>query len=238
MRRQASPLRILALLAATLALFGVLASALAPAASAHRLRHHRRTVRRRHPRPRRRGGGAVVGAGGGAATTRSSAANACANADSPAPSGSLDAMRIAVLCLVNEQRAARGLPPLTLSPLLDRSAQNWTNVMLATGNFSHGASLSGRLSAVGYNWRTGGENIATGYLTPRAVVGNWMASFDHCQNILNPSFRDVGVGELPGEIPSPIGSSGRSTTWTADFGLQMSQTAPSNNWQPADGCPY
>ena len=68
-----------------------------------------------------------------------------------------------------------------------------------------------------------------------AVVDAWMHSAEHCRNILTPTYRNVGTGVSP----HPVGSfaSGPST-WTEDFGLLMSNSAPSQNWGPADGCPY
>jgi len=161
----------------------------------------------------------------------------CANADTPATSAPVDAMRVAVVCLVNQQRTQRGLPSLTASVQLDNSAQSWNDVMVSTGLFTHGPgnAFSGRISAAGYDWQSAGENIATGYLTPRGVVKAWMASLDHCQNILEPSYRDVGTGETPSGVSSQ--QSGPAT-WTQDFGLQASQSAASSNHGPQNGCPY
>jgi len=141
----------------------------------------------------------------------------------------------AVVCLIDEQRHSRGLPGLRENARLNRSAQGWTNVMVTHRDFSHGADFAARISAVGFNWSNVGENIATGYSTPSAVVKAWMASKGHCQNILNPVYRYVGTGVSNDSI------SGYSTldgTWTQDFGLLMGQHAASGNWGPAEGCPY
>jgi uncharacterized protein YkwD len=159
----------------------------------------------------------------------------CANADAPATASSLGTMRDAVVCLINQQRTRRGLPALGVSDQLNRSAQGWTTAMIATGQFTHGADFAARITAVGYDWQSAGENIATGYPTPRAVVTAWMASTDHCQNILDPAFRDVGTGESD----SPVGTvASGPATWTQDFGLPMSASAPSHNHGPQTGCPY
>jgi len=144
-------------------------------------------------------------------------------------------MDAAVDCLINQERTSRGLPGLSVSSPLNRSAQNWNDSMISSGNFTHGSNFAGRISAVGYNWQTAGENIATGYLTPAQVVGAWMASTDHCHNILDPSFRNVGTGETPSRVGN--WASGPAT-WTQDFGLLMSQSAPSGNHGPQNGCPY
>jgi uncharacterized protein YkwD len=144
-------------------------------------------------------------------------------------------MDTAVVCLTNQQRVRHGLHALKVSWRLNRVAQNWTDEMIATGNFDHGTDLAGRISAVGYNWQAAGENIATGYATPRSVVIAWMASPEHCRNILDPSFRSIGVGESP----SPVGGVATGpSTWTQDYGLLMSQSPPSHNHGPQNGCPY
>ncbi len=163
------------------------------------------------------------------------AARACANATTPATSASTADMRSAVLCLINQQRAAHRLPGLKESGLLDRSAQSWTNVMVTTGNFWHGVNFAARITAVGFTWRDAGENIATGFPTPANVVAAWMASKDHCENILDPNYSRVGTGLSR----RPVGSfaSGPST-WTQDFALPMLAGPPSRNAAPMRGCPY
>lgn len=168
--------------------------------------------------------------GAGAAATPSAR---CAGADLPASAAAPAAMRTAVVCLVNQQRTARHLPALRSSARLDRSAQLWTNVMIKTATFSHGIDFSARIDATGYFWSAAGENIASGFQTPRQVMTAWMASTDHCHNILDPSFADVGTGLST----QPLGSYGAST-WTQDFGLWMGHPAPSQNLTPSRGCPY
>jgi uncharacterized protein YkwD len=142
-------------------------------------------------------------------------------------------MRNAVLCLVNRQRTARHLPTLRSSARLDRSAQLWTNVMIRTAIFSHGVDFSARISATGYFWSAAGENIATGFQTPQQVVTAWMASTDHCHNILDPGYAEVGTGLST----QPLGRYGPAT-WTQDFGLWMGRAMPSRNAAPSRGCPY
>ena len=141
----------------------------------------------------------------------------------------------AVVCLLNRQRRAHGLPALHQSGELDRSAQGWTNSMVFAQGFTHGSDFAARISAVGFRWASVGENIATGFLTPAAVVRAWMASTGHCQNILNPTFRDVGAGF---DHRSILGLRSAPGTWTTDFGLPLGQGAASGNWGPASGCPY
>ena len=199
-----------------------LTGATAPAAGA--TTHSKRHARVHHRSPKRR------------VTHHAPAAPApCVNANIPATSASVDAMRAAVVCLVNQQRSKHGLPGLTASAQLNSSAQAWNNAMVAANIFTHGTNFAGRIGATGYNWQYAGENIATGYPTPSAVVTAWMASPDHCRNILDPHFRNVGTGESPAGIASE--QSGAST-WTQDFGLLMSQSPLSGSTGPQNGCPY
>jgi len=160
---------------------------------------------------------------------------ACAGANARAGSASTQVLRAAVVCLINQERAAHHLPVLTASPLLNNSAQRWTNAMVSSDQFTHGTNFAGRISAAGYDWRSAGENIATGFATPRSVVAAWMASSGHCQNILNPSYRNIGTGVSRRIVKGYATGVG---TWTQDFALGMHQSAPSGNYGPASGCPY
>jgi uncharacterized protein YkwD len=162
-------------------------------------------------------------------------ARGCAAAHATIAHASRAQLQRAVVCLINHQRHARGLPRLRENQRLNRSAQGWTDVMVTHRDFSHGADFAARISAVGFDWSNVGENIATGYSTPARVVTAWMASKGHCQNILNPQYRDVGTGVSDRSI---AGYSSLAGTWTQDFALLMGQHAPSANWAPAEGCPY
>ena len=183
---------------------------------------------------------AGVGAGGAAAAGAAAGAGAagshtCANAHVAATASNLKRMRAAVLCLVNHQRTSRGLPALREDTRLDRAAQGWSSHMVATHQFTHGHNFAGRISAQGYNWSAAGENIATGYPDPSSVVAGWMASAGHCRNILDPSFRAIGIGMVARPV---TGYASGPATWTQDFGLAMGVKPPSHKYGPRNGCPY
>jgi len=162
-------------------------------------------------------------------------ARGCPNANRPATRSTIPAMRAAVVCLINEERAAHGLPGLRADDRLNNSAQSWSNKMVATHSFTHGTNFAARISAAGFKWSSAGENIATGFMTPRQVVNGWMASTGHCENILSPTYRDVGTGvnrhAVGGYATGPA-------TWTQDFALPMGKSAPSRSVGPMDRCPY
>jgi uncharacterized protein YkwD len=167
-----------------------------------------------------------------------SAGGACANADAVASQSSAGALRSAVVCLINRERTDRRLPALHALRRLDRSAQSWTGAMVSERNFSHmgaGSDPGSRVTAAGYDWSAVGENIATGFATPRQVVAAWMASTDHCHNILDPQYTDVGTGVVAAPV---AGFASGAATWTQDFGLPADASPPSGNAAPANGCPY
>src|SRR5438067_1404613 len=77
------------------------------------------------------------------------AAIGCPNATTPATASSAQAMDAAVLCLVNEQRTKRGLPSLAQQSQLETVAQQWTDSMVSSGQFTHGLNFAGRITASG-----------------------------------------------------------------------------------------
>ncbi|MFC9317107.1 sigma-70 family RNA polymerase sigma factor [Streptomyces nigra] len=147
----------------------------------------------------------------GQAPTRASRKAASAP-QQEAPSGTVGQ----VVALVNKERAAAGCGPLAEDSLLDKSAQTHSADMAARDFFDHtnpdGADPGQRITAAGYRWSTYGENIAMGQQTPEAVMESWMNSPGHRANILNCSFKDIGVGvhEGPG-----------GPWWTQNFGAKL-----------------
>jgi uncharacterized protein YkwD len=174
-------------------------------------------------------------AGAEARVAANVATQACAHANTTVAAASAQEMRTAVVCLIDTQRRAHHLPPLRQDKRLNRAAQAWTNTMFAHQAFTHGSQLGSRIEAVGFAFSVAGENIATGFPAPSAVVQAWMASTGHCRNILNPSYADVGTGVSRHSIG---GSSPGGATWTQDLGLPSGHAAPSSDWGPANGCPY
>jgi len=142
----------------------------------------------------------------------------------------LDQARRSIRCLLNRQRARRGIPRLESDRKLTRASQNHNEYMQQTDCFAHTCrgerDLSGRLGLVGYlvggltRWAAG-ENIAWGGQdrgSPKAIVRAWMNSPGHRANILNSTFRDLGVGFSKG---SPYSRRDDAGTYTTDFGLRI-----------------
>ena len=103
-----------------------------------------------------------------------------------------------VVRLVNAERTARGLSPLTVDWQLARVARYKSQDMRENRYFSHTSPVYGSpfqmIKSFGISYRSAGENIAKGYKTPEAVVNGWMNSPGHRANILNASFTKIGVG--------------------------------------------
>ncbi|ARF53525.1 hypothetical protein B1H19_04465 [Streptomyces gilvosporeus] len=116
-----------------------------------------------------------------------------------------------ILEIVNSERSKVGCSPLTLNAKLNKAAQDHSQDMADHRNMSHtgsdGSSPGDRITRAGYNWTAYGENIAYGYSTPESVMQGWMSSPGHKHNILDCSFKEMGVGlAQPGDY------------WTQDFG--------------------
>jgi uncharacterized protein YkwD len=137
-----------------------------------------------------------------------------------APPGYCSGNWVAVmLCLHQYARHQAGLPLLHVPETLMRAADAKSGDIVRCG-FSHsacGRPFSYRVDWAGYHWTRFGENIAfaTGSPQPsaRAVFAAWLRSTDHRANILDPAFRDVGVGSRTGLLG---GESARF--WVTEFG--------------------
>ena len=123
-----------------------------------------------------------------------------------APSSQPSAYERDVLRYTNAERAKRGLRPLALSTCGTYYARRWSAHMRGRNALSH-QSLSTIMSSCGGS--RAGENVAYGKVTARGLVTMWMNSSGHRANILNASYRSLGVGTV-------VGSDGR--VWgTQDF---------------------
>ena len=101
-----------------------------------------------------------------------------------------------ILNLLNETRAANGLPALKYSADLQTAAD--TRAMESVQNFSHlRPNGSGCETAVTVDYMVTGENliqVTSEFATAAIMVDTWMNSPTHRNNILLSSFTDVAVG--------------------------------------------
>ena len=154
-------------------------------------------------------------------------ASACENADSLPGDVRAEQLAEAVICLVNEERASRGLVSLRTHQSLELVALRHALDMEERNYFSHrswsGRRLAQRVDLTRYlpwdgDWRLG-ENLRWGtgvQASPRAAVAGWLDSESHRRNMLTSSFRDAGVGMAQG---API--AGYDDTRAATYALEL-----------------
>ena len=130
-----------------------------------------------------------------------------------------------MLCLMNRERAARGLGRVRGNARLSRAATRHSRAMVSLRFFAHvgpgSLQLSDRLRRSRYLPRRGGrwlvgENIGFGrgrMTRPARMHRAWMRSSPHRAAILESRFREVGFGIVSGR---PYGRGG--ATFTANFG--------------------
>ena len=131
-----------------------------------------------------------------------------------------------VLALVNIERANQGLSPLTWNTQLSTAAQNHSASMAINDYFSHtddldadGSSPWDRIHNAGYQYSAAAENIAAGDQTPEEVVATWMNSPEHCANILNPNYTEIGIGYF--YLQNDTGTVNSNFYWTQTFGTPL-----------------
>jgi uncharacterized protein YkwD len=156
----------------------------------------------------------------------------CQGTELTPQTGNLETVRAATFCLVNQERARHGEPPLQQNAQLEQAAQSHSDEMLVADYFEH-VSPSGetplqRVQATGYlpgppAGYAIGENIAWGTLslsTPSAIVNAWIASPEHEANILNPLFRDAAIGVAPA-APAALAQGQPGAVYAQEFGVVL-----------------
>jgi uncharacterized protein YkwD len=122
--------------------------------------------------------------------------------------------------LTNAQRRQAGLPELKFNPVLAAAAQKHSVDMALEDFFSHkspnGSNASDRAQAEGYPSTFVGENIAAGRSNPEDAVKGWMNSEGHRKNILNPNYKEIGVGYY--FLANDTGNVNYKHYWTQCFG--------------------
>jgi len=139
-------------------------------------------------------------------------ASATPAADAVVGRASDSTVRSRVVDLVNDARG-RGrkcgserfaaAPPLAISRQLTDAAEDHARDMVRKKFFDHrgsnGSQPKDRVLRAGYEPRLSGENIALGPESAEEVVAGWLDSPGHCANIMDPRFREIGVGLAVGK---------------------------------------
>jgi len=131
---------------------------------------------------------------------------ACGN-DGTGWKAAWQAFECEILALTNQRRAAgavcggKKMPPvgpLARQQQLTNSARLHAKDMGDRNYFDHytpeGKSPFDRMQAAGFSGSSMGENISAGQSSARQAMEDWMNSPHHCENIMNASFKYLGVG--------------------------------------------
>ena len=109
-----------------------------------------------------------------------------------------------LLAATNDQSAKEGLPSLRESERLSKAAMLKANDIIQNQYWDH-TSPSGVepwqwIQKTNYTYSEAGENLARDFSTADGTVAGWMASEKHRENMLKPSYSDVGFAVTNGEL--------------------------------------
>jgi uncharacterized protein YkwD len=142
----------------------------------------------------------------------------------------LSVLESQLLGQINVTRARRGLRPLRISSALTAAADQHSQSMAQKGYFSHdsanGGSFFKRIASFypyrGYSSWSAGENIlySTPDIDPAGALRLWMNSPEHRANLLNRSWREIGLGAVHAASAPGVYNGDEVTIVTADFGFR------------------
>ena len=139
-------------------------------------------------------------------------------------------LQAALLAQINSFRAAHGLRRLRLSRGLTAVAGAHSAQMARLGFFSHnsanGQSFLQRIARVytprGFRSWTVGENLVWGGpdIAAARAFQLWLSSPPHRANLLDPSWREIGLGAVHSTSAPGVYGGRSATVVTADFGAR------------------
>lgn len=129
-----------------------------------------------------------------------------------------------VIRLTNEKRAQNGLAPVTENSTLSAAALAKGQDMINRDYWAHfapdGTSPWSFFIKFGYKYKYAGENLARDFSSASGAVEGWMNSPTHRDNMLNPNYKDIGVGVVEGDL------AGADTTIVVQFFGALSSGSP------------
>ena len=143
----------------------------------------------------------AIAANDSSPSTPNRGASKCDAASVDAADSSIRELRNSIRCLINEKRAIRGFGKLDRNESLKVASQRHVKKMVETKCLAHQCpnedDLETRLDRAGYfddakSWRYA-ENTGCG-ISAAAMIANWLDTVYHRVNLLDPDFRDIGVG--------------------------------------------
>jgi|GEM_PF-527740 len=156
-----------------------------------------------------------------------------------------------LLTQINRERTRRGIDSLKRNDTLDKIAAFYACRMIDGNFFSHRdpfdrSRIDTRAQDFGYAFQKVGENLAAGQWSVEQVMREWMDSEGHRNNILDPTYTEVGLSVRLGgkhgiywvqEFGRPLNERPidlvAAETTEADQGGGSGES-PSDNLSPAD----
>ncbi|HEX2923829.1 MAG TPA: CAP domain-containing protein [Chloroflexota bacterium] len=143
------------------------------------------------------------------------------HADAEIQSASLDSSTAVrqVVELTNQERMKAGLLPLKWNDSLASAASGYAQDLAARNYFAHNSpegstpverARQAGYEAYGWGGLYEGENLARGFSTAEGAMRGWMNSEGHRKNLLNPNYREIGVGVAA--------ASNGALVWAQEFG--------------------
>ncbi|NOR88911.1 MAG: hypothetical protein GQ524_01530 [Anaerolineales bacterium] len=113
----------------------------------------------------------------------------------PSGNGSLES---SLIQLINQERQSRGIGTLSQQSQLAAAARIHSEDMACNDFVSHTGSDGSlpwdRARAQGYSYSAIAENIFAGSSSAQSIFNGWMNSSGHRDNMLNPTYTEIGVG--------------------------------------------
>lgn len=120
-----------------------------------------------------------------------------------------------VVNLTNQRRSGAGLSALSLNQELSAAAYTKGRDMIDRDYWAHVAPDGTQpwkfFNDFGYKYRYAGENLARDFSNASGAVDAWMNSPTHRDNILNPKYKEIGIGIVEGDL------AGSDTTIVVQF---------------------
>lgn len=133
--------------------------------------------------------------------------------------------------LTNQSRQANGLSPLKINNQLNQAAYLKAQDILEKNYFAHtspqGINPWYWFKQAGYNYRYAGENLAIDFVSAEALYKAWMNSSNHRANILNTSYKEIGIAVIAGEFNGK-----KATIAVQHFGVQFEKIAEAPQPEP------
>jgi uncharacterized protein YkwD len=143
----------------------------------------------------------------------------------------VSALESQLLSQINVTRAQHGLRALRMSPRLTAAADQHSASMAQKGYFSHdsanGGSFFKRIASFysyrGYSTWSAGENLlwSSPDISPAGALRLWMNSPEHRANLLNRSWREMGISAVHALNAPGVYGGNEVTIVTADFGVRF-----------------